>query len=357
MVGVATVQPPRSEEICMLRLMTLITAVFSMACWGAATSPRESETDQYAIVKGMTVSCPGAGQIWGSDAMVECMADLKTLGVNWIAIHPYAGIREDGTVGSRYDRMYGEDVSWLTRPIAEAHRLGLKIMVKPHIAYWGSKFSWRGEITFETDEAWTRFFETYERWITRVAELSVDADAFVVGTELEATVQHEMKWRQIIDAVREKTTAPLTYAANWDRYERVRFWDALDVIGIQGYFPLVNHTELPSTEELERGWQRVLEQLERYSRTHGKKVVLAELGYNRSAHAAREPWDHRSGGPNAAEVQRRCMVSALKALEGNDVVVGAFLWKWFPSSRWGGGNFVMDTPVIREVIAERWDER
>ena len=45
------------------------------------------------------------------------------LGVNWIAIHPYAGIRGDGTVGSsRIDGMYA-DTTWLTRPIAEAQRL------------------------------------------------------------------------------------------------------------------------------------------------------------------------------------------------------------------------------------------
>ena len=123
---------------------------------------------------------------------VSQMRQLKALGVNWIAIHPYAGIRADGTVGSR--RRDNADSSHLIRPIREAHALGLKIMIKPHLAYWGSPFRWRGDITFETDQQWQRFFTDYRRWIVRLAEICHDADAFVVGTELDRTIAHEDHW-------------------------------------------------------------------------------------------------------------------------------------------------------------------
>ncbi|MCZ6834395.1 MAG: hypothetical protein O7G85_01345 [Planctomycetota bacterium] len=332
-----------------------ILVLVGLSLIAASNGRRESASDAHLVVKGMTVSCSGSGRIWGTDAMVDCMAELKDLGVNWIAIHPYAGIDADGTVGgSRLDRMYGDDVSWLTRPIEEAHRLGMKIMIKPHIAYWGSKFSWRGVIKFDTEEQWDRFFRTYEVWITRVAQLSKDADAFAVGTELDATVHHESEWRTIIDAVRRKTEAPLTYSANWDSYQRVNFWDALDVIGVQSYFPLVDHENLPTTQELDEGWQRVLTSLKSYAKRYDKKIILAELGYNNSSRAARQPWDYKTGGPNAEEIQRRCMNAALKALENDDTIVGAFLWKWFPRSRRGGSNFIMSSPSMRQVIAKHW---
>jgi hypothetical protein len=306
--------------------------------------------DPYAEIRGMTISCPGAGRIWGSDLMVETMQEIRDLGVNWVTIHPYAGIRADGTVGaSRVDGLYAE-TTWLTRPIEEAHRLGLKIMIKPHLAYWGSKFSWRGEIAFETDEQWRRFFETYEAWISMVAELSTDADAFVVGTELEATVQFEDEWRRIIAAVRERTDAPLTYAANWDRYERVKFWDALDAVGIQAYFPLVGHEGLPEQHELDSAWALLVSRLEEVSARHDRDIVLAELGYNRSSVAAVRPWEYRQGGDHAEEVQRRCMLAALRALKESDRVSGAFLWKWMPGQR-RRGNFKMSTPAMREVIS------
>jgi sugar phosphate isomerase/epimerase len=315
---------------------------------------RETPTEAAVPVKGMTISCPGAGQIWGSDAMVETMRTLKDLGLNWVAIHPYAGIRSTGQVPLR-DEWYGDSTEWLTRPIEEAHKLGLKIMIKPHIAYWGSPFSWRGEIDFTTDEQWGVFFNSYTAWIKRVAELSKDADAFVVGTELDRTVRFEDEWRGIIRDVRAITDAPLTYSANWDSYRRVGFWDALDVIGVQSYFPLVRHDNVPTEAELTKGWTRVLGELERYSKRHNLKVVFAELGYNRSARAALEPWDYRTGGTDAEEVQRRCLDCALQAIEGNETVVGAFLWKWFPGER-ARGNFIKSTPVMREVIGSRWGE-
>ena len=333
-----------------------ILTLLSLPAMAGAAGENADTPDAHSFIHGMTVSCHGSGQIWGTDAMIECMAELKGMGVNWIAIHPYGSIRGDGTSGvadPRRNRMY-EDPSWLTRPIAEAHKLGLKIMIKPHIAYWGSKFEWRGTIKFETDEEWDRFFETYEAWITMVAELTDDADAFVVGTELDATVHHEDRWRHIIESVRAKTKAPLTYAANWDSYERVHFWDALDVIGIQSYFPIVNHDRMPTTEELERGWQRVLNKLDAFSRRHDRKILLAELGYNRSSLAASKPWDHRTGGENAEEIQKRCLTVALRAIEGSDSVTGAFLWKWFPRSRRGGRNFLMSTPAMRKIITEEW---
>ncbi|MHC4711432.1 MAG: glycoside hydrolase family 113, partial [Planctomycetota bacterium] len=148
----------------------LLAAALIPAGAGATEAPTG---DTHRVVRGMTVSCQTWGWEWGTEEMVREMRELKALGVNWIAIHPYAGIRGDGSV-AMHRRWYG-DTKWLTRPIAEAHRLGLKIMIKPHLAYWGSPFRWRGDITFETDEQWQRFFGQYEAWVTRAAEICAEA--------------------------------------------------------------------------------------------------------------------------------------------------------------------------------------
>ena len=66
-------------------------------------------------------------------------------------------------------------------------------------------------------------------------------------------------------------------------------WDALDVIGIQCYFPLVEHEELPTQEELDIAWSELIERLESYSRTHNRRIIMGELGYNRSLAAATRP--------------------------------------------------------------------
>ena len=109
--------------------------LLSLPAMAGAAGENADTPDAHSFIQGMTVSCHGSGQIWGTDAMIECMAELKGMGVNWIAIHPYGSIRGDGPSGiadPRRNRMY-EDPAWLTRPIAEAHKLGLKIMIKPHI--------------------------------------------------------------------------------------------------------------------------------------------------------------------------------------------------------------------------------
>jgi hypothetical protein len=350
-----------STPLHRLAIIALLICAGFAGAWCAASTASTASTaataaapDPHQRVRGMTISCHGSGQSWGSDEMVASMAELRAMGVNWIAIHPYGGIDNDGTIGDPHQsRMYA-DPTWLRRPIEEAHRLGMKIMIKPHIAYWGSHFSWRGEIAFKSAEEWDHFFETYTAWILRVAEITHDADAFVVGTELDKTVHREREWRDIIAKIREHTDAPLTYAANWDSYERVPFWDALDVIGVQAYFPLVDHDGLPTDEELDRGWSRVMDQLHAFSTRFGKKILLAELGYNDSADAAVRPWEYRRGGENAELIQQRCLRASLRAVEHDDTVVGAFLWKWFPggSTR---GNFLKSTPAMRAVIRETWE--
>jgi hypothetical protein len=336
--------------------MNLISRVLGIglvasAAVAASTPPNAVESDPHAEVRGMTISCHRAGQVWGTDATAASMTELAGLGVNWIAIHPYAGIRADGEVVV-WEGLY-EDVTWLRRPIAEAHERGLKIAIKPHIAYWGSPFSWRGDIRFETEAQWRRFFDSYARWVTSLARICSDADAFVVGTELDQTIHLDHEWRGVIASVRAVTDVPLTYSANWDQFERVRFWDALDAIAIQAYFPLVDHDRPPTERELEAAWERLMSRLEAYGRRHRRDIVFGEIGYNRSALAAVQPWNARVGGPDADEVQRRCMVAALRAIRRSNTVAGAFLWKWFPHGR-ERGNFLMTTPEMKRVISEEW---
>lgn len=303
-------------------------------------------------VRGITVSTHTAGSEWGTEAIDGTFDDVREVGANWVAIHPYARISEDGSVRFRpFDP--ADPPAHLRRPILEAHERGLKILVKPHLAYWGSPFAWRGEIEFADDTAWRRFFTEYERWIVALARACADADAFAVGTELDATLDHEAEWRLIVEAVRASTRAPLTYAANWTDYEQVPFWDALDAIGIQAYFPL-SESEAPSEVELRAAWARRMEELRGYATRHDRYVVFTELGYNRNRDAARRPWEYRVDGPEAAELQRRLTRIALEEIDREHRVVGVFLWKWFPGPRPVGRDFQLAEPEMRQVIRDVW---
>ena len=323
----------------------------TLALCALALAPRSVEGGD--PVRGITVSTPGYGREWGTDEMARCVAELDELGANWVTTHPYASVQNDGSVRFRLDRE--RPSASLTRPIAEAHRRKMRFMVKPHLAYWGSRFSWRGDIDFgDDDEAWHRFWNSYETWIVGVAAASKDADAFVVGTELDKTLRFTNRWRAIIEKIRAVTDAHLTYAANWTDYQNVDFWSELDCIGIQAYFP-ISDEPTDDGDIIRAGWATRMAELRRFSdKLDGKPIVFTELGYPRRYDAAVRPWEYRQDDPAAGVVQRRCLEIALQAIETEPRVVGAFLWKWFPRANGRDHNFKLQTPEMKALLQRLW---
>lgn len=304
-----------------------------------------------APVRGITISTNRGGQDWGSDRMPEALAAVRSLGANWVAIHPYARIGGDGSVRTRYAG--AEAPHHLTRPIRDARAAGLKILIKPHLAYWGSPFAWRGEIGFESDEAWERFWRDYEAFILQIARWTKNADGLVIGTELRRTEAQEARWRALIEKVRAETDVPLTYAANWDNFEDVVFWDALDVIGIQAYFPLTGEDD-SSEDAIRKGWARWMDTLSSFARDRDKPILFTELGYNQAYAAPVRPWEYQTDDEGARDVQELCMRVALASIESEPAVLGVFLWKWFVPPRSVGRNFQLATPRMQRVIRESW---
>ena len=69
----------------------------------------------------------------------------------------------------------------------------------------------------------------------------IKADIFCVGTELSKLSKHDAEWRRIIGDVRKIYKGPLTYAAvQGPEFETLQFWDALDYIGLNNYYPLTD---------------------------------------------------------------------------------------------------------------------
>lgn len=333
--------------------------------------PQPASTDEpkRTFLRGMTVTCPRHGEIWGSPAMGDALDQLRGLGVDWVAIHPYARIERDGTV--RHRPAAGTGYLGRAVDISRAHQIGL--FWKPHLAYWGN-YEWRGEIGFGDDEAaWQRFFGSYREFIVDQATFAAQAGVplFAVGVELEKTVHREAQWREVIAAVRQVYAGEITYAANWDGVEKVTFWDAVDVIGVQAYFPLTDGplTDGPLADgsldaaparelqaEVEASWDRHLAQLEALSRNHGGVPVLfTEIGYNRSPQAASEPWSyHVEDNPQTRALRVQLMDTALRRAQQAPFVSGLFWWKWMPGRSAGRSNFSMRDAEALDVLQRHW---
>ncbi len=314
-----------------------------------------SETPERDFLRGMTVSCPIWGQIWGSDDMADALAELKELGVGWISIHPYAVVRRDGSI--RFQP--AAETGYLPRAVKLAREADAALFWKPHLGYWGS-FQWRGAIEFGRDEAaWRRFFDGYRAFIVDQARFAERAGVrlFSVGVEYEATTVREGEWRRIIADVRRVFSGRLTYAANWDQLDKVPFWDAVDLIGVQAYFPL-SHEPYPAREALERGWDAPLAALERLSEREGKDVLFAEIGYDLSSEAASEPWRTRSRDNEENRALRRRLIDvALERIEAASFIHGMFWWKWMPGRHAGYRDFSMRHPDAKALLSREWAGR
>lgn len=314
-------------------------------------TPEPSKPRAQLPMRGVTLSAPRDGRIWATSSVETATQELKGLGVNWITYHPYAWIRNDGSLIFQNSTTQ----AIVANPIRVGKKLNVKVMLKPHIGYWGSKFGWRGDIQFGDDEAaWARFFENYTRWIVVQAKIAEEekAEVLSIGLEYKQTLERK-EWLDVIAAVRKVYSGKLTYAANWDVYKKVPFWDKLDYIGVQFYFP-ISDVVPPKESDLVAGWKKVLAELKAYSEKIGRPMILTELGYNRSAWAAQKPWDYEQGGPQADETKLLCMKVALEQLKAASFIEGAFLWKWYPDGRNLSHDFHIQYPEMKDVLKGAW---
>lgn len=105
-------------------------------------------------------------------------------------------------------------------------------------------------------------------------------------------------WKGLIQEIRTIYSGKLTYAANFDNYMDVAFWQDLDFIGINAYFSLRNPNKKITSkatlkQTLENGWKRVFKNINAFRTTHGlidKPMIFTELGYINRENTTIEPW-------------------------------------------------------------------
>lgn len=263
----------------------------------------------------------------------EAFEPLSRIDVGWIAVLPYAFLGSDREV--RFDRerqWWGETVEGVAATIRDAHGLGLRVMLKPHL--WAGA-DWVGDYAPRSEEEGARFEASYAEYLLTFAALadSLGVELLVVGTELDRTARERPAfWGELIDDVRESYHGPLTYAANWDAVTDVPFWDRLDFIGVDAFFPLSDR-DTPTLEELEREWRPIVARVAAECRAHGKPVLFTEFGYRSIDGAAGNQWElppeRRRDVPANPEAQIAAYEALFRSWWERPWFAGGFLWKWF----------------------------
>ena len=203
-------------------------------------------------------------------------------------------------------------------------------------------------------------FREYGEWIRHYALMAQELEVplFAIGTELaKLTHGHRHRWQTLIEDIRQLYSGKLVYAANWGKeVQQVDFWDLLDYIGVDFYYPLSAH-EHPSDEELEKGFEAALGQVRALHERHRKPVILTEIGYA----STKSPWKkpHASDQEHelSPEDQARAYEIAFRCLaDETDWIHGIYWWKWPTDLRRGGDGHRGFTPngKAAEDVLLRW---
>ncbi len=281
------------------------------------------------------------------------LARLRALGTNSVSIMPFAFMRQPDAPGLGFIhwRPSGETDIGCLHAARRAHAQGLSVLWKPQV--WVGHSSWPGEVAMTDEAAWAAWWRSYRRFIVHHAVLArfARAEVLSLGVELDRTLGRGTDWRQLIDAVRRIYPGALTYASNWyGGLEAVPFWDRLDLVGVDAYFPLAAGEEA-SAAELAAGAQRVAERLAALARSTGRRVLLTEVGFAARRAAWQSP--HEEGGTFSGEDQARSYRALFAALAGQPWLAGVYVWKAMSAEvgpRPGDADFLfLGRPAEEEV--------
>lgn len=342
----ASLEPYMSSRKRMLANLFFSACLLIMISLRSATGEAQASAPKVSVpmhpvsfkldqVKHRGISWVGSGPV-----SREHLTPISEVGSNWIVQTPFGWQRYHNSPNLRLStsaHLWGETDEGLIVTARHAHQQQLKILLKPHI--WLTRSpdgKWRSDIAMKDEKAWALWWKNYHKFMLHYARLAEEQGmaALCVGTELAATVHLEKEWRNLIAEVRKVYSGKLTYAANWyDEYERVPFWDALDWIGIQAYFPLAQNPDA-SVEELVQGWQPHLQQIAKIANQFQRPVLFTEVGYRATPDAAIEPWLWPKRGQIATDqglaVQETCYEAFFKAVWPQPWLLGAYIWKWHP---------------------------
>ena len=323
-----------------------------------ARSERVEYPVRPALIKGINLEGPR------NPFALHELGPIDSLGFNWVSLVPYAfSIPGETFVRWQAERKYyywGESLTGIAHCIEMAHSKGMKVMVKPHL--WVKNQGWPGDFDLKDSGAWAVWEKDYRDYVLAFAKLSdsLSVELFCIGTEVRQSVKQRPEfWRSLVHDVRQVYSGQLTYAANWDNYHNVTFWEDLDYIGVDGYFPLSDKPK-PNKEQLLRAWRPIKKDLAKFSQTYNRPLLFTEYGYRSMIYSAGEHWNMKESELTTDMWAQRTAYDAFyETFNTESWYAGGFLWKWsVPHQRSGGVNNSRFTPQNKptEEVIYRWNK-
>ncbi len=286
---------------------------------------------------------------------------VVNVNANYAAVMPFGFVSDldDPTIHFNGEQWFGETSAGIRQYADELQKKEIKIMVKPQL--WIRHGVFTGSMVMDNEEDWLSLETSYSSFILEYAQVAQDinAELFCIGTELELFVKNRPEyWSVLIDEVKNIYKGKLTYAANWNEYEKTPFWDQMDYIGIDAYFPL-STSKTPTVAECRLGWTKHKSTIKLKSETYNKPVLFTEYGYRSVDFTGKEPWDsNRIENSVNLQAQTNATQSLFEEFWEEDWFAGGFVWKWFIDYENSGGadnnRFTPQNKPVEQLIKTQY---
>ncbi|MEC5151366.1 glycoside hydrolase family 113 [Cryobacterium sp. 10C2] len=269
---------------------------------------------------GMTWGWTGVRGTWATPEARSSMRLMSEHGINWTAI-AYAAIQQNAqSTHISYDEEPTVTEPEIREAIREAKALNLKVCLKPVVNC--ADGTWRAFIGFfdwdvPGEPTWTEWFESYTAFILHAAVIAEEegCDLFCIGCEMVRADGQVRHWRDLIARVRSVYSGLVTY--NCDKYQedRVTWWDAVDVIGSSGYYPI-------------GAFPAELDRIERVVEKFDKPFIFLEAGCPSRTGSPDKPNDWALPGTPSGAEQLRYYEHIFNATASRDWMIGFMFWDW-----------------------------
>jgi hypothetical protein len=333
---------------------------------GADAWPRSQPEAIRGITVGPIESSQQPGRGYGTPYSARLLDELARMGTNWISITPFGRIWSltDTHITMDFEAPHEDNRRAVQRMIHQAHARGMRVLVIPHL--WVETGGWRGEIDPGSPEGWAAYRASYRDFVLAWARDAAEAgaDAFSIGVECKSwSGRFGSYWTDLIAEVRQVFPGLLTYSANWDEVETVLFWDQLDLLGINAFYPLAKQEDATYADYV-AGARRIRDQLADVAALHEMPILFVEVGYTTRPGAAVDPWewpDHMTDVQVDEDEQARALQAVFEAMLGEPWFSGFFIWRYYANiddvsqeAIWG---FSPHAKRAEDVLDRTFDQR
>jgi hypothetical protein len=355
------------------------TVAALLACTEASAEPRPALVGPTSWterggggIRGLTIgpieNARHAGRGYGSFAYTKALEEARAIGATWVSLTVFGRVWDLSPSGIdlTFEAPFEENRRAVLAAIEQAHARGLSVLLVPHL--WVETGGWRALIEPGNDAAWARWAKAYQHFLLTWAQVAREgsAEMLSVGVELRSwvTTGRAPLFFPIIDEVRKTYPGLLTYSANWDDVEDTVIFGALDLIGVNAFYPLADK-EGAGLSELVAGGRKVAEKLERLAASWQKPVLLTEIGYTTRKDPAVKPWEWPDGMKDVKidqEAQALAYEGIIAPMLDSRSVAGFFVWRYYADpddvsqeAEWGfSPRGKLAELVLRDAFTARW---